>query len=583
MAIRNFAAIARRAAGPAAPRQPVAQPQPEGSTGPLAVLVAALALAAIFAPACSRSDPQPRPEVKASVQERPASSVQWAACEGEELASLECATVQVPMDYRNPALGQIDIAISRAGAQDPQRRLGVLFTNPGGPGGAGLAMPAGYAEQPIGQVYDIIGIDVRGVGKSTNLAACAPIDETRFPVSSQSRPTDNDLIQLVEQAKAKEAACAQTGGEFRRYVTTMNTARDMDNIRGQLGESMINYLGVSYGTWLGAVYGEMFPGHLNRNVLDSSMDPRVSWREGDVNNTAATKQNFEDWATWTAERDKVFQLGATPAAVRASIDTIAEALTRHPVGGFESRDDFDGAVGEFTRYRKSWASFAKSMHYVLDEVHGAPPRPEVDKSNQHAVQTADALDDDAVTERDDEDKDMSDAVNAAVLCDWDWPTDMEVYFRDMRSARDTFPYGNTVGQLSPNACSFHTDKVEPLVKIGAPKYPRGLVVQSDGDTQTSLVDGRAMAKTLDSVLIVVHNEGAHGLYAADPVNACVNDAVNAYLLDAKLPAATVDCATADPPMPVPSQPDPANPDPEATIPLLGETADQLKTEVEAGP
>ncbi|WP_405162903.1 alpha/beta hydrolase [Nocardia sp. NBC_01499] len=487
------------------------------------------------------------------------------------------------MDYRDPGLGQIDIAMSRAAAKDPQRRLGVLFTNPGGPGGAGLAMPSGYAEQPIGQVYDIIGIDVRGVGKSTNLAACAPIDETRFPISSQSRPTDNDLIQLVEQAKAKEAACAQTGGEFRRYVTTMNTARDMDNIRGQLGESVINYLGVSYGTWLGAVYGEMFPDHLNRNVLDSSLDPRVSWRDGDVNNVAATKKNFEDWAAWTAERDAVFHLGAKPEAVRASIDTIAAAITQRPVGGFGNRDEFDGAVGEFTRYRKSWASFAKSMHYVLDEVHGAPARPDVNASNNHAAQTADALDDNAITERDGDDKGMSDAVNAAVLCDWDWPTDMEVYFRDMRSARDTFPYGNTVGQVSPNACSFHTSRVEPLIKVGAPKYPRGLVVQSDGDTQTSFVDGQAMAKTLDSVLIVVHNDGAHGLYAATPPNACVNDAVNTYLLDAELPTATVECATADPPLAVPAQPNPENPDPEAAIPLLGESADQLKTEVEASP
>lgn len=578
MAIGNFAAITRRAR-----RKPGADyPHPLADSWPLAVLVAALALVAIFAPACSKSESPTRPGDKATVQERPASNVQWAACDGAELAGLECATVQVPMDYRDEGREQIDIAISRAPAKDPARRLGVLFTNPGGPGGAGLAMPTGYAEQPIGQVYDIIGIDVRGVGKSTPLAACAPVDETRFPVSSQTRPTDNDLIQLVEQAKAKEAACAQTGGEFRRYVTTMNTARDMDNIRAQLGEPFINYLGVSYGTWLGAVYGEMFPDRLNRNVLDSSLDPRVSWRDGDKNNAVAIKKNFDDWAAWTAERDAVFHLGAKPDAVRASIDTIAAAISQHPVGGFDNRDDFDGAVGEFTRYRKSWAAFAKSMHYVLDEVHGAPPRPEVDNSNRHAVQTADVLDEDAITERDD-DNDMSDAVNAAVLCDWDWPTDMEVYFRDMRAARDTFPYGNTVGQLGPNACSFHTGKAEPLVAVGSPKYPRGLVVQSDGDTQTSFVDGQAMATTLDSVLIVVHNEGTHGLYAATPANACVNDAVNAYLLDAKLPAATVECATADPPMPVPAQPNPENPDPEAAIPPLGETADQVKAEVDAGP
>lgn len=508
----------------------------------------------------------------------PVPVVTWGPCEEEDLATLECATVAVPMNYRNPAGEQINLAISRLAASDPSRRRGVLFTNPGGPGGTGRKFPTYYAEQPITQVYDIIGIDVRGLGKSTQLAACAEVNTDDLEIGSRTRPSDADMVAMAEQAKREEAACAAAGGEFRKYVTTMNVARDMDSLRAGLGEDKINYLGTSYGTWVGAVYGEMFADRLDRNVLDSSLDPRVSWREGDVNNAAAIEQNFTRWTEWAAARDSVFHLGATSEAVRGSIDEIAAAIMRGPVAGIDKIDDFDKAVGTFTRYRKSWASFAKSMRDVLAEVHGAPPNPALAASNKHALGVSDDLEEES-EDRDEADED-SDSVQAAVLCEWDWPTDPEVYFRDMRKERDSFPYGNTVGQVAIGQCAFDKVKDEPLVKVGPARYPRGLVLNSEGDTQTSLVDGTAAAKELGSVLIVVKNEGGHGMYSATPPNVCLDERVNAYLIDGVLPDDTVNCDTADPPMAVAERPDESNPDPAATIPLLGESADAVEQSVD---
>lgn len=128
----------------------------------------------------------------------------------------------------------------------------------------------------------------------------------------------------------------------------MNTARDMDRVRAALGESKINYLGMSYGTFLGAVYGQLFPNHLDRSVLDSAMDPNEPVRQQLADALGVIKTNFDAWAAWTADRNGTFHLGTTPRAVRASIEKIAAATAVKPAAGFDNQTDFDTAVGTST-------------------------------------------------------------------------------------------------------------------------------------------------------------------------------------------------------------------------------------------
>jgi hypothetical protein len=93
---------------------------------------------------------------------------------------------------------------------------------------------------------------------------------------------------------------------------------------------------------------------------------------------------------------------------------------------------------------------------------------------------------------------------------------------------------------------FHAGAVVP---VGKAKYRKGLVLQADGDTQTPYPSGVAMAHTLGSRLITVANEGIHTQFANRPgtendfpqPNRCVDDKVNAYLIDGALPPGDVTC------------------------------------------
>lgn len=492
-----------------------------------------------------------------------ATAVKWRPC--KEMPVLECATIKVPMDYARPKGKQISLAISRLLATDAGKRRGVLFTNPGGPGGEGSFMPLAYAEEPIARVYDIYGIDARGLGGSTQLEC----DLTRVPEAPEtSRPADKDFPKIAAQARALAAGCARAGGEFRRHVNTANTARDMNRLRAVLGEKKINYLGVSYGTWLGAVYGQMFPQHLDRSVLDSSLDPDKTWREQafDVVDTIAA--NVRAWSRWTARRDATFGLGHTRREVRMNVERIAAALRKGPVAGFKNISEFDTLVGSSVRYRQLWASLAKNLRKTLDEIDGRPADPRLARSNHRAAAAAEQMDE----------KTMN-GVYFAVLCEWDWPTKLEVYYRDMRRVRDTMPYDNSVSQLAPHPCAFNDVAVEAPPAIGRARYPRGLVLASEGDTQTPLVNGQVMARTLGSSLVAVRDEGQHGQYAAgdpdpqNPVNAnkCVDDIVNAYLVDGIQPPRRVHCDSANPPADVPTDGGPLG----LPIPDLGELAEGI--------
>ncbi|MGW0521447.1 alpha/beta hydrolase [Crossiella sp. NPDC003009] len=457
----------------------------------------------------------------------------WAPCAA--LAGLECATVVVPMDYAKPGAERVQVAISRRKATDQAGRRGVLLVNPGGPGGSGLGLPNRFAGQPVGRVYDVVGFDPRGVGQSTQLRCAASLLELPQP----SRPTEAQLPNFTAKARDVEDGCVRAGGDYRKHVTTRNTARDMDVIRGALGEKKINYFGYSYGTWLGAVYGTLFPRNLDRSVLDSAMDPNKTWHEQDLDSAHSIKFNFDSWAAWTAARHKTFRLGTTPAQVRAGLDEIAAALATKPVGGLGDVTDLDTFTGFYTRYRAVWAGFSQQVRELLDSLPGNG-NPELAKRNAALLELAKR----SLV------KPTSAGTFQAVTCEWDWPSDQRDYYRDMRQWRDTHPYGRTVSFLAPANCAFRGfTRTEPLPEITRTTYPTGLVVHAEGDTQTAYPNGVAMAETLRHHLVSVPNDGEHGQYGSG--GACVDSTVNRYLVDGILPATRSECAGVDKPADIP--------------------------------
>jgi pimeloyl-ACP methyl ester carboxylesterase len=249
------------------------------------------------------------------------------------LARMECASVAVPLDYARPRGRSITVGFTRLKATDQRHRLGSLAVNPGGPGGSGALMPLGLitgndVNAGLNERYDLIGFDPRGVGASTRVDCPRPPGEPpQEPIGAITKDVARDVFAFQRDA---QIACANSDPAFIGQLTTANVARDLDRIRAGLGERNLNYLGVSWGTWLGVVYRSLFPASTGRMFLDSVAIPRFSLPAFEDGRAAAAERNARRFTAWVAERDAQYHLGATVQAVQAVLTGLVADFDAHP-------------------------------------------------------------------------------------------------------------------------------------------------------------------------------------------------------------------------------------------------------------
>lgn len=197
--------------------------------------------------------------------------LQWTEC-GDD----ECAQLEVPIDYEAPDGETIQIQVVRVPATGD--RLGSILVNPGGPGASGVDYAtSGFAvSSAVAERYDVVGFDPRGVAGSAPIE-CVGDEEMDTFVGADPSPDD-----AAEEAEVDAllqdfaASCDQNAGALLGHVSTVEAAKDMDVLRAALGEDTLTYLGASYGTFLGATYAELFPDKVGRMVLDGAVDPTMS-------------------------------------------------------------------------------------------------------------------------------------------------------------------------------------------------------------------------------------------------------------------------------------------------------------------
>ncbi|MFE9848002.1 alpha/beta hydrolase [Streptomyces sp. NPDC005576] len=205
----------------------------------------------------------------------------WKKCAAPEGGkapggSWRCATVQVPLDYRKPDGDTIGIALIKRRATSTRERIGSLLFNFGGPGGSGvgtLPLAAGDYGR-LNSRYDLVSFDPRGVAASEGVE-CRGDGETEASLKRVDLTPDTPAEEAAFMKDGAEigAACEKNSGKVLPFLTTTNTARDMDLIRQVLGDQKLYYFGMSYGTELGGTYAHLFPGHVGRGVLDAVVDP----------------------------------------------------------------------------------------------------------------------------------------------------------------------------------------------------------------------------------------------------------------------------------------------------------------------
>jgi pimeloyl-ACP methyl ester carboxylesterase len=465
--------------------------------------------------------------------------VRWHRCQrgphdsgGKALdqAGARCADIRVPLDYKHPARRTITIAISRLTADPSARKIGAMIINLGGPATPVLTdvLLARQAMGATGARFDLIGMDQRFAGRSTPL-------NCRWNVgwlprgAGRSKASFTEMVHLTRNLAHQ---CARSEGSLLPYAGTANEARDMDVIRGALGDSKLSYLGYSYGTYLGALYTQMFPGRAGRIVLDSAINPAHPGVAKGANGPER-EHALRDWARFAAMHDSQFGLGSTPAKVLATVYQVYRAAARHPlrVGPFRVDDTVVPAVLLDPLSDDSPASSAQLAAAVAAlnrAAHGRPARPGAGLLQALARQLTSA-------------ESARRSAQTAIMCaDAPVPRSPRTYWSAIQAHRASAPLFSPVDQtITP--CAFWPFTPPRPRRVG--NHVPALVVQASGDINAILPMGRAMHRALaGSRMITLQGVRTHGVYLFRG-SACVDGAVNAYLDSGVLPTHDLSCTS----------------------------------------
>ena len=207
--------------------------------------------------------------------------IAWAKCFG---GPFQCGSLQVPLDYDKPDGATITLGLTRLPATDQAHRIGSLLVNPGGPGGPGSAFIVEAGQDlftpEVRARYDLVGFDPRGISTSGALR-CFGNDRQWEPYFTPFAfpMTAGELSQWIAADHFLIDACTRRGGAIAEHMATADVARDMDRVRDAVGDARIHYYGVSYGSFLGTTYANLFPARVGRLVVDGVLDP-VEWTTG---------------------------------------------------------------------------------------------------------------------------------------------------------------------------------------------------------------------------------------------------------------------------------------------------------------
>jgi pimeloyl-ACP methyl ester carboxylesterase len=468
------------------------------------------------------------------------SALHWSRCSGQ-LAGLECASLAVPLNYADPGGRKITLALSMMPATAPAaRQQGVLLVNPGGPGEPGRSLAsevaAGLSPQ-VAATYDIVGFDPRGVGGSVPALSCDPgfFDQVRpdyIPASAAAEQV------LIGRAKAYAAGCEKRFGWMLPYMTTVDMARDMDQIRQAFGVAKINYYGVSYGTYLGQVYGTLFPGRVRRMVLDSTVDPAGVWYTDNIDQDYAFQGRLDAFFAWTAKYDSAYHLGSTQTEVEAAYYKVRGKLEKSPIAGSNGPligpDELDDTF-VITGYLDSvWPAFAQALSQYARSGDGSLLLTQYQTWGTTSENTF--------------------AVYNAVECaDVNWPRNWSKWQADTERVYKAAPFEAWDNLWFNAACAFWPVKgpAEPFMVDGA-GLPPVLMLQGTLDPATPYAGAQDAHRLLPSArMVVVEGGGNHGQSLETPPNQCVQNYLNAYLATGAVPErpglVNATCpATADP-------------------------------------
>jgi pimeloyl-ACP methyl ester carboxylesterase len=446
----------------------------------------------------------------------------WSDC----ARRLQCARLQVPLDYDDPSKGTISLNIERRPAGTPSQRIGSLLVNPGGPGVGGtiLAEQADAAFSPnLLNRFDIVAWDPRGTGDSSPVDCVDNLDP--YFSLDPSPETDAERQALIDAAHKWDEACEQKDGDILPYISTQDTAKDMHSIRQALGEDKVSYFGFSYGSELGATYATMFPDDLRATVIDGASDPNSGFEADTRQSTIGIERAFDKALdACSANRQCPFGNGDAPAAfdkLWAQIDTDPVPVSADGRPAVGQGVALYGVIS--TLYDQgSWPALYQALA-ALEDGNGDPMLALYD---QYLERNKDGTWTDAF-----------EGLIAINCLDDPGPTDPAQIEQEAKELGVLAP---RLGYASNEnyQCAFWPAKRKPPITITGKGAGPIVVVGTTGDPVTPIESTRNMAAALEQGDLVTVNANHHTGYG---VNDCVVRVVDNYLVNLKVPAANTTC------------------------------------------
>jgi pimeloyl-ACP methyl ester carboxylesterase len=461
----------------------------------------------------------------------------WASCTTDSSGpGWTCAKITVPLDYSDPSKGTTYIMATRKAATGPaNQRVGSLLLNPGGPGGAGIA----YAQDPsvvtknVAAHYDMVGFDPRGVGQSDPVH-CLSDDTAAMDQFVQADPmprTDAQVAGVVKESQAIGKACEQKSARILPYVGTPNAARDMDVLRAVLGDAKLHYLGKSYGTYLGAVYAGLFPQNTGRLVLDGAIDPTLTAKQMNIAQAQGFEKLIREFAADCVTQSNC-PLGTDGSTAVDKLMTYLQSLQDHPVPTHDgSRTVNYGlaltAVLQVMYVPQYWSDLRDALSAAMNG------------DGTRLLQWAD-LYNDRTNGTYDNQTDANIAINCLDRPDPDAENAQQIENKEVPDYKSQAPLLGEMLAWADLSCATWPVKPQtqpaPITAAGSAPI---LVVGTKDDPATPYPWAQGLAKQLQNGHLLTFNGSGHTAYTRG--SQCIDNAVDAYLIQGTVPPAGITC------------------------------------------
>ncbi|CAM5744390.1 hypothetical protein SALBM311S_04701 [Streptomyces alboniger] len=464
-----------------------------------------------------------------------------------KVATAECGTLRLPFDWARPAGEKFDLAVARRKATDPDRRVGVLLVNPGGPGDFGVDFAVRRATShfsaDVQERFDIVGFDPRGVGGSQPIK-CSTQLLTQAPSAYPRNQTEFD--QLAQYNRALRQDCRRHSGPVFDHADTLSVVRDMDAIRRSLSEKKINYFGHSYGTLIGEQYAEQYGDRIRTMALTANIDHSLGAREFLVSSAATAEDSLRQFVKWCESTSSCALHGRDVTAVW---DDLLARADRGEIHDPESPDQVltahaiaFKAFKEYL-YGPDWDELATYVAGLDAQRQLQQQRQEQQQQQQQQPQEPSPQ---PRTPQRAEEQTRPEPFYAVFCQDWRFRPKNHREFASLTEAElKAAPHlrGSPRVHQAVSGCVGWPDKVNnPQHRLRITAAPKILMLHSLHDPANNYAWATNVHRQTRRTTVLLPYEGAgHSVYGRSD---CTRDAADDYLTERKLPSAGSRCAPA---------------------------------------